>query len=580
MGSAAASPPWLALLALASILTLGHLSIFITLLFLLTPPLAFIIFVNSLRHIGISNLTSSFGGILYVLTPLLWSSLNQGRLEILVLYLIAPAFVFIKPYLAAIETLTWRRIFAITLLVTIAGAFSPLLLAGWLFTQLFQLIRSVLFIRGQETKSAGWIDLLESEALIPVLRRVVVIVTALLLTLPWSLGSMVHPTQFLVAPGIPLANGGTLQSALANPGGVGSPPSWIIAPITLFIFFSWFIGSLRRTALYCSAILAVAILLNALHVAGHGATEPVYVGVAFLVIAIILIPPTLIQIEEIIPSLRNRHLGYTHIAIAMATVLSLTSTTVMAGWVAFAPTQSLVQSDQSDVIPAFVSSLAQSPAKPKTLVLIDSKSNPTFFITRGLRLAIGDADVSTGLPPEVGDAVNQLVTGAGINTSHVLGGFGIQYLFVEAPVSLDVARAIDGVGGFKRMSATDIGTVWRIVGASPRVLFTNKRGNNYLIPSGDIGAMGSVSSPGEITLAEKYDRSWRLIDNGVSVPLEHAVTNLPVFNVDQAGNVTLLFDGTAHRGLISLELLTLLVAVVMALPSGRRRRQVPLEELV
>jgi len=101
-----------------------------------------------------------------------------------------------------------------------------------------------------------------------------------------------------------------------------------------------------------------------------------------------------------------------------------------------------------------------------------------------------------------------------------------------------------------------------------------------LIPASDIGATGKAVEPGQLVVAEKYDRSWRLISNGVNVPLQHATSGLPVFSVSSPGKVTLLFDATAHRGLISLQLLTLLIAVVMALPSGRRRRQVPLEELV
>ncbi len=580
MGSAASAPPWLALLGLASILTLGHLSIFITVLFLLTPPLAFIIFVNSLRRIGLSQGTSTFGGIGYVLTPLLWGSLNQGRIEILILYLLAPVFIFLKPQMVNITSLSWRRIFSLTLLATLIATFSPLLLAIWLVVQISLFIRAIIFLARSSEKSAGWIDLMESEAFSPVARRGTVIVTTFLLTLPWSLSALIHPTQFLLAPGIPLANGGTLQTLLTNPGGQGAPPWWIVAPIPLFIFFSFFIRSMRRSALFSSLILAGAILLNELHISGHGATDSVFVGSVFILIAIILIPPMMVAIEKVTPNLRVRNLGISHIAIAGATALSLISATLLAGWVLFGQAPSLVQSDQSDIVPAFVSSLAQSPAKPKTLVLISNSTTSTFFISRGNRLSIGDADVATSIPPQIAETVGQLVSGSGVTAAKTLGKFGIQYLFLKAPVSIQTARVIDGVGGFTRMSATPIGVVWRIVGASPRIMLTDTFGKNYMIPAGDIGALAYAVTYGTITLGEKYDRSWRLIDNGASDPLRHAATGLPIFTVTTPGKITLLFDGTAHRALISLELLALLIAVVMALPSGRRRRQVPLEELV
>lgn len=580
MGSAVASPPWLAVVGLASLVTWGHLSLLVTSLFLVTPPLAFIIFVNCLRRIGISLHVSTFGGLVYVLTPLLWSSLNQGRIDILVLYLIFPCFIFIKPLLINLVDISWRRIFAITLLISLVGSFSSIFLAAWLIIQLILLVKSCLDLSRNKSKSAGWIDLLESQALNPIIKRVIVVVTAILLTLPWSLGALLHPTQFLLAPGIPIANGGVLQTLLNNPGGPGSPSWWFISPIACFIFFSFFVRSLQLQALYCAGILAGALLLNALHIPGHGATEPVYVGAAFLVISIILIPPMLREVQQLTPTLRLRNLGITHVAIALATLLTFLSTATMSGWILIGQGTSLVQSDQSDVLPAFVSSLAQTPAKPKTLVLSEAADTTTFFISRGNPLSLGDADVSTAIPAQITDAVNQLVSGSGVMSGKVLGSFGIQYLYLRAPASPEIIRAIDGVGGFTRMSATGIGTVWRILGASPRVMFTNSKGNNSLIPAGDIGATQSVTTPGMVTLAEKYDQSWRLIDNGVAVPLEHATSGLPVFAVAQPGKLTILFDGTAHRGLISLELLTLLISIVMALPSGRRRRQVPLEELV
>lgn len=580
MGSAASAPPWLAVLGVASFVTFGHLSLLITSLFLLTPPLAFIIFVNALRRIGISEGTSTFGGVVYILTPLLWSSLNQGRIEILVLYLLAPLFIFLKPMMFNIAELSWRRVFAITLLVTLVASFSPLLLALWLILQISLLLRAIVSLARSSENSAGWIDLVESASFRPVAKRGAVVITTFFLSLPWSLGALIHPTQFLVAPGIPLANGGRLQTLLTNPGGEGSPPWWIVAPIPLFIFFSFFIRSMRHSSLISSSILAGAILLNELHVAGHGATESVFVGSVFIVIAIILIPPMMVAVENVTPNLKLRNIGIGHLAVAGSAALSLISATLLAGWVLFGQSPSLVQSDQSDAVPAFVSSLAQSPAKPKTLVLASNASASRFFISRGNRLTIGDADVATATPPQITEAVTALISGSGVTAASLLGQYGIQYLFLRAPVSAQTARVIDGVGGFTRMSATSIGVVWRIVGASPRIMLTDTFGKNYQIPSGDIGALGYAVTYGTITLAEQYDRSWRLIDNGANDPLRHSASGLPVFSVNTPGKITILFDGTAHRALISLELLTLLIAVVMALPSGRRRRQVPLEELV
>jgi len=589
MGSAVSSPPWVAILGISSIISWGHLALFITAIFLLTPSLAFIFFVNSLRRIGISQSLSTVGGAIYVLSPLLWSSLNQGRIDILVLYLIAPSFIFVRPLMRNINDHSWRRIFAISLLVAVVGSFSPLLLAGWFLIQIGLLLFAFFEARRptehgdvveSNRKNAGWIDLLESQNFRPLWRRAVAIFTVFLLTLPWSLGALLHPTELLLAPGIPVTNGGALETLFNNPGGAGAPGWWIVAPMAVLLISSYFIASIQRQTLISSALLAVALLLNQIHVAGHGGSAQVYVGAIFLVIAVIQIPPALKAFAEITPTLRNKKLGISHIAIALAVIFSALSTVVFVGWVLSAAAPSLVQSDQSDVVPAFVSSLAQSPTKPKTLVITSTSSGTEFFISRGNSLKIGDADVATQTPPEVVDAVNQLLTGSGVTSGKTLGSYGIQYLFVHAPVSRDISRAIDGVGGFEQMSATSIGSVWRIIDAAPRVIHVGPNNKLTMIPSGDIGASGVVPTAGTVTLAEKYDRSWRLLNNGVEVELQHAPSGLPEFGITAPGKVTILYDGTAHRGLISLQLLSLLIAIVMAIPSGRRRVEVPLEELV
>jgi len=253
---------------------------------------------------------------------------------------------------------------------------------------------------------------------------------------------------------------------------------------------------------------------------------------------------------------------------------------MMVVWIGIGTSQTQAQSDQGNIVPAFVSSLDTTPARPKTLVLAVSGATSTFFISRGAPLFLGDADVATAIPGEIKGAIEQIVTGSGVTSGKILGTYGIQYVFVKSPVPVALARTIDGIGGFSRMSATNSGIVWRVMGAYPRVMLHMKNNKNYLIPSGDIGATGNVPSGGVVYLAEKYDSNWQLLINGSPVPLSTASNGMPIFNIAQAGTVTLLYDGTAHRGLMSLELLTLLIAVVMTLPSGRRKKQVPLNELV
>jgi hypothetical protein len=89
-----------------------------------------------------------------------------------------------------------------------------------------------------------------------------------------------------------------------------------------------------------------------------------------------------------------------------------------------------------------------------------------------------------------------------------------------------------------------------------------------------------VSTDGFVIVAEKYDPSWKLLLNGKNVPLEKNEFGQPVFKIDQPGEILVTHDGTARRGWISIQLIVILSVVILALPSGRKRKEVPLEELL
>ncbi len=591
MGSAVASPTWMPVLGLASLLTFGHLPTLITLLFFLTPSLSFLLFAWSLRRLGISPGFASLGGIIYVVTPVLWSAINQGRVDLLILYLLAPSLLFVNPFFTNIAKMSWRRFFASTLLIGVVCSFSPLFFGLWLLfhvgallVEVFSAIKESRITPDEER--VGWINFLESGSFTPLFRRISLIVSVFFLELPWSSGLIFHPSQFLVAPGIPIAGvssttfSGAITVALNNPGGIGSPPAWIISPIAILIVIGWLIPALKKISLAVSIVLFITIVCHLFHVTGHGATEVMSVGIAFVAICIFLIPEVLKEVQKITSTIRGKHFGYLHLGLIGSALLVALEALLMIGWIVIGPSQTLVHSNQPTVVPEFVSALNTTPGRPKTLVLSMSGRVPSYYVSRGAPLSLGDSDVATPLPDDLQTAVENIETSSGINTGTILGAYGIHYVFAKSPVPNSLARTIDGIGGFTRMSATRSGIVWRITGAYPRVMLSPKGQRNFLIPSANIGATGTIPSGGVIFLAEKYDPHWKLLLNGNPVPLSRSDYGTLEFHVPQSGAISVLYDGTVHRALLSLQLLTLMFVVVMALPSGRRRKQVPLEELL
>jgi hypothetical protein len=88
-------------------------------------------------------------------------------------------------------------------------------------------------------------------------------------------------------------------------------------------------------------------------------------------------------------------------------------------------------------------------------------------------------------------------------------------------------------------------------------------------------ALGAVTAPGpgQITLTENYSQSWQAISQGVRLERSQSEFGLPQFKVVKGGEVVFLHDGTVRRAWLSLFVITLTTVIIMALPAGRRRRE-------
>ena len=82
----------------------------------------------------------------------------------------------------------------------------------------------------------------------------------------------------------------------------------------------------------------------------------------------------------------------------------------------------------------------------------------------------------------------------------------------------------------------------------------------------------NVTSPGTLRLAENYDSNWKVIGNGKYLDKKPNSNNLPEFSIKNPGEYLLIHDGTTRRAFLSLQIIFLLIALVMAAPAGRRKR--------
>jgi hypothetical protein len=214
-------------------------------------------------------------------------------------------------------------------------------------------------------------------------------------------------------------------------------------------------------------------------------------------------------------------------------------------------------------------------ADAKTLVIRpieeDQHTNLAYYIARGGEITLGQPDVAMENTVLITRAVEGLIDNTGVGSSKVFAAFGIKYVFVKNPAHQELIQTIDGLGGFNRASATDAGTVWKVAQPTGRAIFTDFEGKKSVLPV----ELGAVMAPGAgtLTLTENYSQGWQALAGGVRLERSESEYGLPQFKVFEAGEVIFLHNGTSRRAWLSIFLIALVTSIVMALPAGRKRRE-------
>jgi hypothetical protein len=88
------------------------------------------------------------------------------------------------------------------------------------------------------------------------------------------------------------------------------------------------------------------------------------------------------------------------------------------------------------------------------------------------------------------------------------------------------------------------------------------------------GIKARVPEPGTVTITENFSGGWRIYQDGFKSARIQDEDGLPTFEVTSAGDITVFHDGTLRRAWISFFLIVLVTVVVLALPGGRRKREI------
>ena len=575
LGSSVSAPPWLALVGAASIVTFFNAKLFVASLFVLAVPLAFFGAYRLARKFTELHFLALGAALLYALAPVALGAINSGRLGTVVLFILGPWLVRALSGLENLHSLSWRRTWWLALLLTIVFAFSPLTFAMILLWQFILMILDVIAFNrndGAVTK-----DMFDARNL----RRIAIILAPIVACAPWSLEKIIHPSRFLLDPGLPVAGGDVLGILLANPGGPGSLPLWLVSPVLLISLIAIFVRETARFGEVALFFIATAAIFGSRQVAGHGqfVPEALWVGSLLVIPTLAAITAGVVMVDRYVPRIAESSLDYRHLLLGSVASLSILSILASLAWWVGAPQSAPLQRKSGTALPAFLSANAQTDERFKTLVIRNESDQIRFFIARDQDLQLGEADVMVGLAPDVNRAIVNLVTGAGIDSSQVLAEFGIRYVFLAKPFNEELVRTIDSVGGFTRASSTAEGVTWKVTGALAHISFLSEDGTYRAIPSGSTGAAGTFAIPGTVVVTEKFDQRWKLLLNGKRVPITQTANGVPRFVITEPGEFILYHDGTTRRAWVSFQTIAITTLFILALPARRRRSEMRPEEL-
>jgi GT2 family glycosyltransferase len=565
MGSNLAAPSWILLLSFGSLLTFGNVPLFISLLFIVAPFLALWSAHRFLRELTSSPWLATIAATLYALSPVTISAVDAGHLGVLVLIILLPSFLTVLGQWREIQLRSVRNLFALSLFIWVLQALNPALIIISAGAYAFYIYRDYIDC-AKKYRDPLFLARLG--------KRSILFFIPLALALPVSLSYLIHPSRLLLEIGIMQPGGGSNLALLGNPGGAGSLPWWSLSPIPVLLIVTYFsITQARKYSEYGIAFLLLSGVVSSLQVSGNGSAsrDSVYAG-AFIAIATFLaVIATVVMFDDLRSRLENSHINYQHFAVAIVMLISLSYTVTSSLWVFSAGASSPVQRNTEQVLPAFLAVEQDA----KTLVIRplveDDRLSLAYFIARGGVLTIGEPDVSIENPAVITRAVEGLIDNTGVGSSKVFAAFGIKYIFVKNPAHQELIQTIDGLGGFNRASATDAGTVWKVVQPTGHAIFTDFSGETTVLGT-SLGAL-TVPGPGTITLTENYSQSWQALSNGVRLERSVSEFGLPQFRTIEGGEVVFLHDGTSRRAWLSLVLIALITSIVMALPAGRRRRE-------
>ncbi|ONK13896.1 glycosyltransferase [Streptomyces sp. MP131-18] len=455
-GGTESAPPYLALLALMATGLLGSTGLTMTLLLVACVPLAGASAYFTSRPLVMSRLLRAWASIAYAFLPALTGAVAGGHLGTAVLAVLLPPLartaILAAGYAAPGGRGSWRAVWACALLLAVATAFTPVIWPLALVLALFAVFLPLPFDPA----------LVRARAL----RLGAVLLTPFVLLGPWSWSVLLSPSDFLREVGLPFETGRATAFQLlnVNPGGPGTPSTWLLIGIVLAA-----LGALlrreRRLAVTTAWAVALAGLVFAVWSDGDA-----WAGPATLVYGLALLAAAALGADGARYRVAAQSFGWRQpVAVAVAGAAAAGPLLAAAGWIIGGANGPLERTDPVQV-PAFVAEESTTQDQARTLVLSGrgaaedgAPGAVDYSLVRGSGARLGDADLAELLGPDDGlsEVVGDLVAGSGADQTTALAAYAVRYVLVQDGSPAGLHRVLDTTPGLQRLSQEQ-GALWRV----------------------------------------------------------------------------------------------------------------------
>jgi GT2 family glycosyltransferase len=577
LGSDTSAPPYVLLLGMFGIVTLGKAWLVIDILFLFAVPLATLTAYALARRWIANRWVRIWAALAYGLLPVLTGATEQGRLGTVVAIVLLP--MAARPALRLLAAagptdVKWRSALTFGVWLAVLTSFVP-----------------AAYLLAAAMAAVGW---LLRGSRFPARYVLLSLIVPPAVLIPWSWTLATTPFLWWTEAGlITDSTGGpasSLDLVLGRGGGFGNAPGWISAGIAIAAVAS-LLRRDRRGPVLGFWVVGLGALLLGLAEFHHVVTDPAsgtaafaWPGFAVSVVAGCAIASVAVAGDGATAPFSRASFGWRQPLAAGVAVVAAAAPVF--GFVWWAQSQSVTVLHRSTPlsVPAYIADAQRSPAQPRTLILATDEQSgaPTYQLVRGDGLRTGDDAVA---PPvdtysSLSSTVARLVSGPSSQDVADLAAYGIGYVVIHSPVGTEVAARLDGTSGLTRTGVLDPNSsAWAVTYPAGRALLMRSAGNIQTataLPSQTATVdyqIGPSADARTLLLNERAETGWHAQLAGVPLPGDVSPVGLQTFDVPgAAGRLLVTPDRGLRRYWLLIQIGAVFAVAVAVAPRVRREQ--------